>query len=148
MTIVLQRVSQASVEVAGEIISSIEKGYVLLLCVEISDTSDDVAYLTQKIVNIRLFEGDEGKINDRSILDIDGDILVVSQFTLAGHVTKGSRPDYTAAADRETAEALYYSSIDSLSLQGVRNVCGGVFGANMQLHLVNDGPVTLILRHP
>ena len=143
MRIVLQKVHSASVSVDQKQIGAINQGYLLLVCVMQGDTEDQIDALTKKVVDLRLFTGKNGKINDLSILDIQGDILVVSQFTLAGDLQKGNRPDFTAAADPETAKHLYQQFVEKLLALGVTNVQTGEFGAYMQIELINDGPVTL-----
>ena len=142
--IVLQRVSQANVSVDGQSVGSIGQGYTLLIGVLQGDTEQQVKAMAQKISSIRLFEGQDGKINDRSILDVQGSILAVSQFTLAGKVEKGNRPDYTAAMEPAEAKLLYNLFVDELRKQNIP-VQTGVFGAAMQVSLVNEGPVTLVL---
>ena len=110
------------------------------------DSEEQADKLAEKAVNLRLFDGEDGKINDRSLLDIDGQILVVSQFTLAGDLKKGNRPDYTAAADPKSATKLYEYFIEKLRSLGVTKVEAGEFGAYMKVSLENDGPVTLWLE--
>ncbi|MDP7454862.1 MAG: D-aminoacyl-tRNA deacylase, partial [Candidatus Peribacteraceae bacterium] len=110
------------------------------------DSESQADKLAEKAVNLRLFDGDNGKINDRSLLDISGEALVVSQFTLAGDLKKGNRPDYTAAADSASAKKLYEYFIEKLKSLGVKKVEAGEFGAYMQVSLTNDGPVTLWLE--
>lgn len=146
MRVLLQKVSQASVTVEASIIGSIKEGYVLLLGVMQGDTEEQAIKLVEKIVKLRLFDGFDGTINDRSILDINGEILVVSQFTLAGRLEKGNRPDYTQAASPEGAKVLYEYFIDSLRKSGVSKVESGIFGAMMEVELINKGPVTLFLE--
>jgi D-tyrosyl-tRNA(Tyr) deacylase len=146
MRILLQRVMHAAVSVEGETVGSINKGYLLFIGVMDGDREEQAEHLAAKITKLRLFDGPEGKINDKSILDIGGEILVVSQFTLAGKTEKGNRPDYTGAADPETANVLYEQFIALLIEAGVRNVQSGTFGAHMSVELVNDGPVTLMLE--
>ncbi len=146
MRLVLQRVSRALVSVDDQTVGSIGRGYVTLLCVLPGDTSLQAQWLAEKLVKLRLFESPEGKVNDRSLLDVDGDALVVSQFTLAGDIAKGNRPDYTAAAGPDEANILYEYFMKKLRKLGVHKVEGGVFGAMMSVHLANDGPVTLILE--
>ena len=144
MKALLQKVSSATVSVDNSPIGTIRQGYVILLGVLAGDTEDNVSKLAEKIVQLRLFEGEDGKINDQSILDIEGDILVVSQFTLAGNLAKGNRPDFTEAAPPQDATPLYESFISALRSLGVEKVETGEFGAYMQVSLVNDGPVTLM----
>jgi D-aminoacyl-tRNA deacylase len=146
MRIVLQRVTSASVSVDKETVGSINRGFMLLLGVMEGDTEEQAMWLAEKITKLRLFDGEDGKINDRSILDIGGEILVISQFTLAGRTEKGNRPDYTKAAKPEAAEPLYEKFIDILRSLGIKNVAGGRFGAHMAVNLTNDGPVTLVLE--
>lgn len=146
MRIVLQKVSQASVSVDDQSIAEIGTGYLLYVGIMQGDSDQQIQELTSKICSLRLFEGEDGKINDRSILDVHGDILVVSQFTLAGKTKKGNRPDYTAAEGPKRAEELYEQCIDQLRAHGVQRVEHGSFGAHMDVASINDGPVTLILE--
>ena len=143
MRAVIQRVSQASVIVAEETVGAIDQGLMVLLGVAQGDTSKDSAYLADKTAGLRIFEDDEGKMN-RSVADIGGSILVVSQFTLLGDCRKGRRPGFTDAAPPELADKLYEEYVHALRSQGV-TVATGVFRANMQVALVNDGPVTIML---
>ncbi|MAE68417.1 MAG: D-aminoacyl-tRNA deacylase [Candidatus Peribacteraceae bacterium] len=146
MRIVLQKVTEASVTVNGEVVGQIDRGYLLFLGIIRGDTSAQAELLAEKIVKLRLFDSKEGKINDQSILDINGNILVVSQFTLAGRLEKGNRPDFTPAAPPEDAKVLYEYFIRKLEALGVQTVESGEFGAYMDVALRNDGPVTLILE--
>ncbi|MDD5623419.1 MAG: D-aminoacyl-tRNA deacylase [Candidatus Peribacteraceae bacterium] len=146
MRLVLQRVSSASVAVDGRNVGAIGRGYLILLCVLKGDTSLQAQWLAEKVTKLRLFDAPDGKVNDRSVLDIGGGILVVSQFTLAGDTAKGNRPDYTAAADPGEAKILYEYFLKKLKELGVTKVAGGEFGAMMEVQLVNDGPVTLVLE--
>lgn len=146
MRIILQKVTDASVSVDEETVGSIGSGYLLFLGILQGDTSAQAELLAEKIVKLRLFDGADGKINDRSILDVKGEILVVSQFTLAGRTEKGNRPDYTQAASPDDAEKLYEYFIRKLKELGVETVASGAFGAYMDVALRNDGPVTLILE--
>lgn len=143
MRAVVQRVSQAQVTVAGEIRGSIGKGLLVLLGVAADDGDSDVAYLTEKTAGLRIFEDDAGKMN-RSIEDIGGAVLVVSQFTLFGDVRRGRRPSFDNAAPPEMADALYQRYVAMLRAKGLQ-VETGVFRAMMQVELVNDGPVTILL---
>ena len=147
MRVVLQRVSEAKVEVIkGEIkrtSGKIGAGLLLLIGVGSDDTEEDAKTISEKIANLRIFEDEAGKLN-LSLLDIGGEALVVSNFTLYGDCRKGRRPSFTEAASGETAKALYERFGDLLEAQGVPTQFG-VFGANMQVSLVNDGPVTLLL---
>jgi D-aminoacyl-tRNA deacylase len=143
MRAVIQRVSRASVKVENELIGAIEQGLLVLLGVGEGDTEDDVHQLADKIVTLRLFDDAAGKMN-LSVGDIQGAILVVSQFTLFGDCRKGRRPSYILAAAPELAERLYETFIAAIGVHGVP-VATGKFRADMQVELVNDGPVTLLL---
>jgi len=143
MRAVIQRVSQAKVAVDGSVVGAIGPGLLILLGVGRGDDSVDVDYLTAKIANLRIFEDENDKMN-RSLLDVAGQALIVSQFTLWGDCRKGRRPSFGEAAPPETAEKLYLEFIDKMEKLGVKTATGR-FGAMMQVHLVNDGPVTLIL---
>jgi D-tyrosyl-tRNA(Tyr) deacylase len=143
MRAVIQRVSQASVVVAKETVGAIDQGLMVLLGVAQGDTSKDVVYLADKTASLRIFEDDDGKMN-RSVKDIGGGILVVSQFTLLGDCRKGRRPGFSDAAPPELADTLYEEYVDALRSQGII-IATGVFRADMQVALVNDGPVTIML---
>lgn len=145
MRVLLQRVSRASVAVEGLTIGQIDRGYVLLVGVGHDDSEADVDRLAAKIVNLRLFADDNGKF-DRSLLDIGGEALVVSQFTLYGDTRKGRRPAFTAAAPPEKARPLCDAFAEKLRELGVNNVQTGRFGAAMAVEIHNDGPVTLWLE--
>lgn len=144
MKIVLQRSGVASVEVDGRETGSIEKGYVLLVGITHTDTEEDVVYMVRKIANLRLWEDAEGKLN-KSILEVGGDILSVSQFTLYGDTKKGRRPSFIEAARPEQAKPLWELFNKKLYEEGL-HIETGVFGAMMDVKLVNDGPVTIILE--
>ncbi|TCW37802.1 D-aminoacyl-tRNA deacylase [Laceyella sacchari] len=144
MKIVLQRVREASVTVEGQTTGAIGPGVMLLVGVAEGDTEEDVRYLAEKVVHLRIFEDETGKMN-RSLLDVGGSILSVSQFTLYGDCRKGRRPNFMNAAKPELARPLYEQFNACLAQYGV-TVETGVFGAMMQVSLVNDGPVTLILE--
>src|SRR5262249_17765050 len=146
MRAVIQRVRRASVSVAGEVVGAIEQGVLVLLGIAHADTSELGAWLADKIVNLRIFNDGDGKMN-LSLLDVGGACLVVSQFTLYGDVRKGRRPSFIDAAPPAIAIPLYEAFLDSVRAQGV-SVAAGRFGADMQVELVNDGPVTLILDAP
>ncbi len=146
MKVLLQKVSGASVKVDEKDIGSIGTGYLLLLGVVNGDTEEQAQWLAEKISKLRLFEGDDGTINDRSLIDMDGEVLVISQFTLAGTCKKGNRPDFTDAAPPEIAEKLYDFFISALKELGVTKVESGEFGAMMEVSLTNSGPVTLALE--
>jgi D-tyrosyl-tRNA(Tyr) deacylase len=143
MRAVLQRVSQASVEVDGACAGRIDRGWLVLLGVARGDGEQDAAWIAEKVVNLRGFEDDQGKMN-RCILDIQGGILVVSQFTLLGDCRGGRRPSFTAAAEPGEAERLYLHCTRLLERSGL-TVAMGVFRAMMKVALVNDGPVTFLL---
>ena len=144
MKIVIQRVSEARVKVSNKIISEIKLGFLILLGVEKSDSKEDINWLVSKILNLRVFSDDEHKMN-LSIKDINGEIIVVSQFTLHAKTKKGNRPSYIKAANPEQAETLYKEFISQLKNKSAVSVQSGVFGANMQVDIVNDGPVTIII---
>jgi D-aminoacyl-tRNA deacylase len=143
MRAVVQRVTDARVEVAGEIVGEIGAGFLLLLGVARDDTTEDADYLSDKIVNLRTFVDDDGKMN-RSLLETGGAMLVVSQFTLYGDVRRGRRPSYSAAAEPEKANQLYEYFVERVRSSGVR-VETGVFQAMMKVSLTNNGPVTVLL---
>lgn len=143
MRAIIQRVSQASVVVAEETVGAIDQGLMVLLGVAQGDTSKDAVYLADKTAGLRIFEDDDGKMN-RSVEDIGGSILVISQFTLLGDCRKGRRPGFTDAAPPELADNLYEEYVNALRSRGI-TVATGVFRANMQVALVNDGPVTIML---
>lgn len=144
MRVVLQRVKEASVTVDQEVIGQIKQGFLLLVGVTHEDTIDQVNWLADKIAGLRVFEDEEERMN-RSLQDVDGQILSVSQFTLYGDVKKGRRPAFTEAAKPDLANALYEAFNERLRAQGLI-VETGQFGAMMDIALVNDGPVTLILE--
>jgi len=146
MRAVVQRVSQASVDSEGVRTGSIGAGFCVLLGVTHSDTEADAAWLADKIVNLRVFEDEEGKLN-RSLLDTGGAMLVVSQFTLYGECRRGRRPSFSEAARPEQADALYEKFVENVKNLGV-HVETGVFRTMMAVSLVNDGPVTLIVDTP
>lgn len=145
MRILLQRVNYASVKVDGEVKGEIEKGVLLFVGITHNDTEKDAAYLAEKIANLRIFEDDDGKMN-RSVLDIGGEALVISQFTLYGDCRKGRRPGFADAAEPGFADQLYQKFTELLKQQGVKKVANGVFGADMKVKLENDGPVTFIVE--
>ena len=144
MKAVVQRVLQASVTVDGQVVGSIRHGLLVLLCVEQGDTEREVDWMAGKLPGLRIFSDEEGKMN-LSLMQIGGQLLLVSQFTLAGNVDKGFRPSFTQAARPEVAKPLLARLVMHLQAEGVV-VEQGVFGADMQVALVNDGPVTLILE--
>jgi D-tyrosyl-tRNA(Tyr) deacylase len=144
MKAVVQRVSRASVKVGGNVVSSIGQGFAVLLGVAKGDRDDDALDLSKKCAELRVFEDEAGKMN-LSLLDIGGEMLVISQFTLCADTKRGRRPSFSEAAPAEEAERLYRVFIDSVKSKGI-NVMGGVFGAKMDVELVNRGPVTLVLE--
>ena len=146
MRVVLQRVREAHVDVAGETVGSITTGLLILLGVASTDAPADADYLAEKIIHLRIFPDEEHRMN-RSILEVGGALLVVSQFTLYGDCRTGRRPSFDAAAPPEQARQLYEYFIERLSSRNII-VQTGVFQAEMQIHLVNDGPVTFILDSP
>jgi D-tyrosyl-tRNA(Tyr) deacylase len=143
MKLVLQRVARASVYIDGQPVAKISRGLLILFGAEKQDNSDMVHYLADKALTLKIFQNDKGKMNF-SCLDVSGEVLVVSQFTLAGDCTKGRRPSFGNAAQPEEAEALYSQFIEKVTESGL-TVKGGEFGADMQVELVNDGPVTFVL---
>lgn len=139
----IQRVSEADVTVAGEVTGRIGRGMLVLMGVGTADGATEVEWLAEKLVNLRIFEDDQGKMN-RSLVDVGGAMLVVSQFTLFGDARKGRRPSFTEAAPPELAERLYDDFVARVRAFGI-DVATGVFRAHMDVRLVNDGPVTLWL---
>ena len=144
MKAVIQRVRSASVEVEGEIVGSCGHGLLVLLGVAPEDTEEDMERMVQKMVKMRIFTDENGKMN-RSVQDIDGEMLVVSQFTLFANYKHGNRPDYLGAASPDKANAMYEKFLARAATL-VRHVGHGVFGAHMQVSLVNDGPVTIVME--
>ena len=142
MRILLQRVSEAAVTIANQKVASVQKGYLILVGIETEDTEEDIQWLCKKIVQLRVFSDEEGKMN-LDIKDVDGDIIVVSQFTLHAKTKKGNRPSYIKAARPETAIPLYEKFKITLSETLGKRVQSGEFGADMKVGLVNDGPVTI-----
>lgn len=145
MRVVVQRVKEASVTVDGQIVGQIEEGLLLLVGVHEEDSEADVPYIVNKISDLRIFEDDQGKMNE-SILDQKGAILSISQFTLYGDTSKGRRPNFMKAARPEHAEPLYEAVNKGFREKGI-HVETGVFGAMMEVSLINDGPVTLIVEN-
>lgn len=143
MRAVVQRVTNASVEVNEEVVGNIDKGLLVFIGVTDSDNEKDTEYLLTKILNLRIFEDEQGKMN-LSLLDINGEILIVSQFTLYGDCRKGRRPNFTLAGNPNYAQEIYNDFVVKCREYGIR-VETGVFGANMDVKLVNDGPVTMLL---
>lgn len=144
MKVVIQRVSEASVSIKGELKSAIKKGILILVGIQADDTDEDIEWLTGKIGNLRIFDDENGVMN-RSIKEIGGDIIAVSQFTLMARVKKGNRPSYIDAARPEISIPLYEKFIQSLHQETGKEIQTGVFGADMQVSLINDGPVTILM---
>ncbi len=144
MRIVIQRVSDAAVKIEGNIVGEIQKGLLVLLGIEHEDGQDDAKYLIQKLIQLRIFSDADGKMN-LSVQDVNGGILVVSQFTLHAATKKGNRPSYIRAARPEQAILLYEYFVAELQNQFSGKIQTGQFGADMKVALVNDGPVTIIL---
>jgi D-tyrosyl-tRNA(Tyr) deacylase len=143
MKLLVQRVSRASVEIAGETVGAIGTGLLVFVCGEPGDTEEDVGFLARKVTALRIFADEAGKMN-RALGDVDGAVLAVSQFTLAARWRKGNRPGFTDAAPPEEGERLYEAFVAALRAEGAV-VETGRFGADMQVALVNDGPITLWL---
>ena len=144
MKIVLQRVKQASVKVKGKVVGKIGAGLCLLVGIEKGDSQEEAKYLAKKIVELRVFADKEGKMN-LSLLEIEGEILAVSQFTLAGSLRKGRRPSFDRAEEPARAEALFNYFVKLIRERGIK-IETGIFGALMEVNLINDGPVTFILE--
>jgi D-tyrosyl-tRNA(Tyr) deacylase len=144
MRVVVQKVSEAKVTVKGKLVSSIGKGLLVLLGIEDADTEDDIDWLVKKIVQLRIFNDKNGVMN-RSVQEVDGDIIVVSQFTLHANTKKGNRPSYIRAAKPDFAVPMYEKFIARTEEVLGKKVGSGIFGAMMDVSLVNDGPVTLII---
>ena len=145
MIAVIQRVLEAEVAIAGQTHSKIGKGLLVLLGIGQEDSPEDIAWLSKKIVQMRIFSDAEGKMN-LSLLDIGGELLLVSQFTLLASTKKGNRPSYTAAAAPAQAIPLYEATIQSLQAALGKAIATGQFGADMQVSLLNDGPVTIVIN--
>lgn len=144
MRAVIQRVLQSSVTVDGKIFSSIEKGLMILLGVEVNDEKQDAEWLCRKIANMRIF-ADDNDVMNLSVKDCDGEILIISQFTLQADISKGNRPSYIRAARPEIAIPLYEYFIELMKRETNSKVQTGSFGTDMKVSLINDGPVTIIL---
>jgi len=144
MKVVIQRVSVASVTINGIKVASIKKGLLILLGIVNEDVQDDINWLSNKIVNLRIFE-DDNEVMNNSLLDIDGEVIVVSQFTLHANTKKGNRPSYIKAAKPDIAIPLYENFVKQLELLLSKQVQTGEFGADMKVELINDGPVTIII---
>ena len=144
MRTVTQRVSQASVTIDGKVNSSIKQGLLVLIGIEDSDNQNDIGWMIKKIINLRVFDDENGVMN-RSVLDIDGEIMVVSQFTLHASTKKGNRPSYIRASKPDIAIPIYEAFCSDLRHFIRKEVATGIFGADMSLNLTNDGPVTIII---
>ncbi|RAR74167.1 D-aminoacyl-tRNA deacylase [Flavobacterium aciduliphilum] len=144
MKAVIQRVSQSSVTIENKIVAKIQKGLLVLLGIEEADAHEDVVWLASKIANLRIF-GDENEVMNRSLKDIDGEVIVVSQFTLHALTKKGNRPSYIKAAKPDSAIPLYEKFVSQMELEIGKKVQTGQFGADMKVSLLNDGPVTIII---
>lgn len=144
MRLVIQRVKEASVTIGGELVSAIGPGLFILVGVENGDTFSDAEWLAAKVSGLRIFNDDEGVMN-RSVVDVNGELLAVSQFTLTASTRKGNRPSYIRAAGHELAVPMYGKFCQLLEQSAARPVLKGVFGADMQCALINDGPVTIII---
>lgn len=144
MKAVIQRVTQASVTIENEVVASISNGLLILIGIEEADTQEDVVWLTSKIANLRIF-GDENGVMNLSVKDINGEIIVVSQFTLHASTKKGNRPSYIKAAKPDLAIPLYKQFVSQMEVETEKKVQTGQFGADMKVSLLNDGPVTIII---
>ena len=144
MKAVIQRVSQASVTIEGKKVSEISKGLLVLVGIEDADSQEDIVWLSGKIVNLRIF-GDENDVMNLSVKDIDGDIIVVSQFTLHASTKKGNRPSYIKASKPDVAIPLYENFVRQIEVDLEKKIQTGEFGAHMKVALLNDGPVTIII---
>lgn len=144
MKVVIQRVSHASVTIDNQIVANIQKGLLVLVGIEDADTHEDSSWLSSKIINLRIF-GDENDVMNLSVKDISGDIIVVSQFTLQALTKKGNRPSYIKASKPEIAVPLYEQFVSQIEQDLGKKVQTGVFGADMKVQLLNDGPVTIII---
>jgi len=144
MKVVLQRVSQASVTVDSKIVADIQKGLLVLVGIEDADTQEDIDWLVGKIIKMRIF-GDENDVMNCSVQDVDGDIIVVSQFTLHASTKKGNRPSYIKASKPDFAIPVYENFVTSLEKEFNKKVQTGIFGADMKVSLLNDGPVTILI---
>lgn len=144
MKAVLQRVSKASVEINSNIVANINFGLLILIGIEDDDSQEDINWLSQKIINLRIF-GDENEVMNLSVKDIQGEIIIVSQFTLHASTKKGNRPSYIKASKPEIAVPLYEKFVQKMELELGKKIQTGKFGADMKVALVNDGPVTIII---
>ena len=144
MKLVIQRVSQASVTTDSKIVAEIQKGLLVLVGIEDSDNQEDIIWLTSKTINLRIF-ADENEVMNLSVIDIKGEIIVVSQFTLHASTKKGNRPSYIKASKPEIAIPLYENFVSQIEAELGKKVQTGIFGADMKVSLINDGPVTIVI---
>lgn len=144
MRVVIQRVCRASVSIGGQVHGEIGQGLLVLFGVESGEGLDDLDWLVNKVINLRIFDDENGVMN-RSVMEVDGEVLVVSQFTLHAKTKKGNRPSYISAAQPEEAIPVYEEFIRNLECRLAKRVASGIFGADMQVELVNDGPVTIVM---
>jgi D-tyrosyl-tRNA(Tyr) deacylase len=144
MRVVIQRVSEASVTINSVIKSAIQSGLLILLGIEDEDGADDIEWLCGKIANLRIFNDEQGVMN-RSVMELNGELLVVSQFTLHASTKKGNRPSYLRASKPDVAIPMYHAFLDKLAVTTQRSVQSGEFGADMKVRLLNDGPVTILM---
>ena len=144
MKVVIQRVSSASVTIENQIKGQIQTSLLLLIGIETADSDEDIDWLTKKIAHLRIFP-DEASVMNKSVLDIDGEILIISQFTLHASTKKGNRPSYIKAARPETSIPLYEKFLEQMSNELGKPIQAGIFGADMKVALVNDGPVTILM---
>ncbi len=144
MKVVIQRVTKASVTIQNRKVASIKKGLLVFLGIVNEDSNDDIKWLINKVANLRVF-GDENGVMNKSVIDVNGDVIVVSQFTLHALTKKGNRPSYIKAAKPDTAIPLYKTFVNQLELNLGRPIQTGEFGADMKVELINDGPVTIII---
>ena len=144
MKVVIQRVTKAQVSINQETVASIQEGLLVLVGIEQEDTQEDISWLSKKVANLRLFPDQEGVMN-QSVQDINGDIIVVSQFTLHASTKKGNRPSYLKAARPEVAIPIYENFIKQLETETSKTIQTGQFGADMQIELINNGPVTILM---
>lgn len=144
MIAVIQRVSESSVKIGGKIKAQIGLGLMILLGIEEADGPEDIEWLSKKIVNLRIFP-DENEVMNRSLLDVNGDILLISQFTLHASTKKGNRPSYIKAAKPDVAIPIYEKMITALEAELGKSIGTGEFGADMKVSLINDGPVTIVM---
>lgn len=142
MRILIQRTNQASVEIAGEVISTIGRGLLVLVGISPTDTDEDIDYLAQKLIRLRIFDDEKGIMN-LSVTDIDGELMVVSQFTLQANTRKGNRPSYIEAAKAEFSKPMYDKFCEKIAEMTQKSVKKGKFGHDMKISLINDGPVTI-----